>query len=125
MLSPYLPQETALALLGKLDDPVLISDTSAAERLRHHLAADTTVLTTDPVDALVAGPGTPSPDALRLALRPGRAAYPADPDTPMLVTHTSGTTRLPKLAMHSGRTLWYRVTPQRMLSLLLDRSAPA
>jgi acyl-coenzyme A synthetase/AMP-(fatty) acid ligase len=124
MLSPYLPQDTVLALLAKLNDPVLISDESAAERLRPHLAAGCTVLTTDPVETLVAGPGT-SPLNGQRPLRIGRAAHPVDPDAPMLVTHTSGTTRLPKLAVHSGRTLWYRVVPQRLLSLLLDRSLPA
>lgn len=125
MLSPYLPQETALALLGKLDDPVLITDAAAAERLRPHLDAGITLLTTDQADALVPGPGTAPPVATSPAPPVRRTAHPTDPDAPMLVTHTSGTTRLPKLAMHSARTLWYRVVPQRMLSLLLNRSAPA
>lgn len=123
MLSPYLPEETALALVRKLGDPVLLTDAVRADRLRAELSPESPLLRTDPLDVLVPGPGTPPirPGALCV----GRPAHRPDPDAPMLVTHTSGTTRLPKLAVHSARTLWYRVTPQRMLSMLLDRSAPA
>jgi acyl-coenzyme A synthetase/AMP-(fatty) acid ligase len=126
MLSPYLPLETALALIAKLDDPVVLADTEAAERMRPHLGTNITVLVTDPDEALVPGPGTaPVPVSPRRTDYSRTGPYPTDPDAPMLVTHTSGTTRLPKMTMHSARTLWWRVLPQRWVSLLLDRSKPA
>jgi long-chain acyl-CoA synthetase len=126
MLSPYLPLETALALVAKLDDPVVLADAEAAERMRPHLGPDITVLITDPNEALVPDPGTSAvPVAPKRAAAAHTAPYPTDPNAPMLVTHTSGTTRLPKMTMHSARTLYWRVLPQRWVSLLLDRKTPA
>lgn len=123
LLSPYLPLETAVALIGKLEDPVVVTDLETVQGLRTYLSSDATVVTTDAERTLVGNQGTsPSTTVSSVCLQ---AAYPTDPDAPMLVTHTSGTTRLPKLAVHSARTLWYRVAPQRIISLLLSRSAPA
>lgn len=120
LLSPYLPFDVVQALIRKLPDPVVIVDdelTTADEHAR--LAGEFPVWRTDPIEGLhlPAGPLTGG------ARTPPRQASPAE--QPMLVTHTSGTTRLPKMTVHSARTLWYRVVPQRIISLGLRRDLPA
>jgi acyl-coenzyme A synthetase/AMP-(fatty) acid ligase len=118
LLSPYLPAETAAELVRKLPDPIVVTDDSIAAELRAEFAECGPVWHTDGTGLLTGAPGL---------LGPGEPVrrVPRDPDRPMLVTHTSGTTRLPKLTVHSARSLWYRVVPQRAISLALDRGTPA
>jgi acyl-coenzyme A synthetase/AMP-(fatty) acid ligase len=49
------------------------------------------------------------------ATAPRVPAVTMPPDHPTLVTHTSGTTGVPKLAVHTGRTLQARYRPQATL----------
>ena len=51
-------------------------------------------------------------------------AVPMPPDHPTLVTHTSGTTGTPKLAVHTGRTFQARYRPQASLVGLVGSSEP-
>jgi acyl-coenzyme A synthetase/AMP-(fatty) acid ligase len=118
LLSPYLPPDTAVQLVRKLDDPVVITDRSADAELRAQFAESGPVWATDGTGLTV---GSTSPLGSRQPVRGIRR----DPDRPMLLTHTSGTTRLPKLTVHSARSLWYRVAPQRALALALDKNKPA
>ncbi|HTZ43726.1 MAG TPA: class I adenylate-forming enzyme family protein [Jatrophihabitans sp.] len=115
LLSPYLPPSTAVQLVAKLGDPTVIVDGNASADLRARFAEHGPVWHTDRTSGLVTGAGAAHP--VRRLRR--------DPDRPMLVTHTSGTTRLPKLTVHTARSLWYRVAPQRVISLLLDPASPA
>jgi acyl-coenzyme A synthetase/AMP-(fatty) acid ligase len=115
LLSPYLSPTTAVQLVAKLPAPAVIVDGSAGADLRARFAEHGPVWHTDRTAGLVTGSSSVHP-----VRRLGR-----DPDRPMLVTHTSGTTRLPKLTVHTARSLWYRVAPQRAISLALDRSRPA
>ncbi len=48
----------------------------------------------------------------------------AGPTRPALVTHTSGTTGTPKLAVHTGRTLQARYRPQAMVAGMVRKRRP-
>ncbi|MFI0942418.1 AMP-binding protein [Streptomyces sp. NPDC021020] len=112
MLSHHLDSAALSALMGRLDRPHLITD---APKLR--------ALTEDGVDldaltAGVIGIGETGPGATRLADLDG--GTPVKPvlrglDEPAMITHTSGTTGLPKLVVHTPRTMRTRLRPQLFL----------
>ena len=94
--------EVAQTLLERLERPVLITDTARLELagLDDEVLARLTK-TTICIDG--GGSGV-------IELNSLRGAPPAPPrmramHEPMVITHTSGTTGIPKLAMHSGQTL--------------------
>ncbi|WP_323375810.1 class I adenylate-forming enzyme family protein [Streptomyces alkaliterrae] len=120
LLSPALDGRTATVLLERLGKPWLLTDgETLAERLRGAPLADTTrtvLLATDnvgPADAehvgtlvpLAAHAGAPRPDPVRL-----------HPRQPSLITHSSGTTGIPKLAVQTPEAGWHRLVPQRVVS---------
>jgi acyl-coenzyme A synthetase/AMP-(fatty) acid ligase len=55
---------------------------------------------------------------------PEVAAITMPPEHPALVTHTSGTTGIPKLAMHTGLTLQARYRPQASVAAMVRRRCP-
>ncbi|MFB8144041.1 class I adenylate-forming enzyme family protein [Streptomyces parvus] len=118
MLSHHLEPSALAALLARLDRPYLVTD---GPRLRS--------LTADGVDlpALtrgVIGVGDAGPGAVPLAGFAGAA--PVRPvlrglDDPAMITHTSGTTGLPKLVVHTPRTMRSRLRPQLFLLGLMRK----
>jgi len=104
MLSPHLDEETIAALLRRLDGPTLITD---GAKLSGALAeVPLAELTTRVVTV---GPALPGTIGLpELAGAPERRPVVPDPDQPALMTHTSGTTGVPKLVVHSARSLGAR-----------------
>src|SRR5829696_8855937 len=46
------------------------------------------------------------------------------PDAPAMISHTSGTTGVPKLIVNSAETLWRRFRPQNLLAGLLRTKDP-
>lgn len=110
LVSAQLPVETTQLLLKRLDPAVLVTDaatlhgareaetdlTGLARRTlcldRPNAGLATNILTLDDVR----GTGAPSP-------------YRRHDDEPMVVTHTSGTTGVPKLVVHSTETLVRRL----------------
>lgn len=120
MLSPSLPGDTVAALLARLDHPWLVTDASRTERLAGEPLDQ---LTSDVV--LAAGSSDGSVDGWT-ALADLDDAPPVEPapmraDDPIVVTHTSGTTGLPKLAMQTANTLWWRFRPQSLMAAVLHR----
>ena len=117
MLSPALDGETVAALLRRLDRPHLLTDQAKVEGPLADLPL------ADLTDLLLLATGS-RPGAVSLASLVGAASVPAvvrQPDAPALMTHTSGTTGIPKLVVHSGRTLGGRFRPQRRLMALVSR----
>lgn len=94
MLSPHLPLETVLELFTKLNTTVVIADIETAAQLDPHLPAGTQLLMTDKSAGLVPvrAVGHESNGPVQISRsRPFRHG----PNDPILITHTSGTTRLP------------------------------
>lgn len=112
LLSPGLDGATVGVLLGRLRQPWLLTDRA---KLTGPLA-DTdvpalarNVLTVDDsgVPGAVALPefaGAPVHEPVRL--------HPLDPS---LITHSSGTTGIPKLAVHCANSMWNRLVPQKAM----------
>lgn len=103
MISAHLPPAGHRTLLERLDPTVLVVDErvlAAASRARVALSegAKQTVVVGGPAPA-----GTLTVDDLRGA--PSAPVAPRGWDEPMIVTHTSGTTGLPKLVQHAVRTV--------------------
>ena len=107
LLSPWLDGATVAELLRRTDRPYLVTD---AAKL-------TTELPPDAIDAaeriLLTSGEHPAGTALGRADGATRVAPVTMPaDHPTLITHTSGTTGVPKLAVHTGFSLQSRYRPQ-------------
>lgn len=105
MVSGSLPTATLQTVLKRLEPSVLVA---AGGLLRAGAAAgaDLTGIATRTVD--LGGPGESVAGAVGLEDLRGAdapAAVPRRRDQPMIVTHTSGTTGLPKLVVHSADTI--------------------
>ncbi|HEX8052770.1 MAG TPA: class I adenylate-forming enzyme family protein [Thermoleophilaceae bacterium] len=100
------PPDVLATMLSRLDRPVLIADRERlrageldAERLR--ALTSRTLLVEDEVDDL-------GDDVIALPSLKGASAPPVQvraDDDPMVIMHTSGTTGVPKLVVHSARTV--------------------
>ncbi|GAB1516158.1 class I adenylate-forming enzyme family protein [Actinophytocola sp. KF-1] len=107
LLSPQLDGETVGELLRRTDRPTLVTDQA---KLEGELGPEVFDLVARVV--LTAGSW---PDAVELRGLAGAERVPAvvmPADHPTLITHTSGTTGTPKLAVHTGRSLQARYRPQ-------------
>lgn len=113
LLSPTLERSVAGQLVRRLHEPWMITDR--------------TKLTGEPVPAGAGRVLVVGADSERTALAVGgvplesfaeaqrRSAVTRGPQEPALITHSSGTTGLPKLAVHCPNTLWNRLAPQKVL----------
>ncbi|WP_329240912.1 acyl--CoA ligase [Streptomyces sp. NBC_01478] len=120
-LSPALDAATVGVLLGRLGRPTLLTDGPTLDRLAGvELAGLTRRVVTSAGDR----PGTVSLTALAGAprVRPVLRGL----DEAAVITHTSGTTGIPKLVVHTPRTQAVRLVPQwRLLALMRRRETVA
>lgn len=118
MLSPALDSATVGALLGRLDRPTLLTDVHKLDKLSDQ-AVPLTDFTTRVVVVSGSRPGAAS--LSELAGAPRVAPVFRQQDEPAMITHTSGTTGLPKLVVHTPRTMVERLRPQWWLLSLMRR----
>lgn len=119
MLSPALDATTVGALLQRLDTPTLLTDVRKLDAL-----ADVTDSAERVIVVRGSSPGAVSLSELAGAPRPEPVFR--QPDEPALITHTSGTTGLPKLVVHTPRTMVERLRPQwRLLAMMRRRETVA
>jgi acyl-coenzyme A synthetase/AMP-(fatty) acid ligase len=119
LLSPKLDGDTVVTLIRRLDRPFLLTDQG---KLEGSLPASVFEETRQVV--LASGS---HPDAEELSAYAGVervAAVHMPPDHPTLVTHTSGTTGTPKLAVHTGHTFQARYRPQGTVVSLVSKREP-
>ncbi|RST23697.1 long-chain fatty acid--CoA ligase [Streptomyces sp. WAC04770] len=119
LLSPKLDGGTVTELLRRIGRPTLITD---EVKLTHDLPPEVFKLSKRVLTAAGSYPG-----AVSLALLAGCKRVPpvtVPQDLPALITHTSGTTGLPKLAVQSGCTILARCRPQSVLLAPVRKREP-
>lgn len=119
LLSPYLDGGTVTALLRRVERPYLITD---AAKLADSLPEEVRTLSRRVL--LASGTDERATSLAELAGAPRVPAMHLPPDHPTLVTHTSGTTGLPKLAVHTSFSLESRYRPQALATALIRRREP-
>ncbi len=108
LLSPALAGPVVAELAGRLRRPWLITDRAKLDgplggveiAVRHTLTVDHA----PGADSLEKYAGAEPPAPVRLHAR-----------EPSLITHSSGTTGVPKLAVHCANTMWNRLVPQKAM----------
>jgi len=125
MMAPIASIEAVRTMIGRAGPTVLVAGTNILAR-----AAEAGIALADPGVSLIAvgPPGEAAADLPRFADLRGGAAAPVRvrrDDEPMIVTHTSGTTGVPKLVVHSAFTalggLPYRLESLRLPLLTSKR----
>ena len=108
LLSPALDGAVTKALLGRLQTPWLITD---RDTLRGRISGAASLVR----GVLSVDGGAGATGLAEFAGAPPRPPVRLHPRDPVLITHSSGTTGLPKLAVHCPNTLWNRLIPQRAM----------
>jgi acyl-coenzyme A synthetase/AMP-(fatty) acid ligase len=109
LLSPQLDGDTVAELIRRADRPHLITDQVTLDESLPETVfdlAEDVLLTSGHHDRAV------ELEDFTGVRRVAPVTMPAD--QPALITHTSGTTGIPKLAVHTGLTLQARYRPQRL-----------
>ncbi|HKS49163.1 MAG TPA: class I adenylate-forming enzyme family protein [Amycolatopsis sp.] len=102
LLSPGLDASVVSILLTRLERPWLVTDNAKLTTLTD-LAGCTRGVIEVPLAPATAG-------TKAIGVR-------RSPREPALITHSSGTTDVPKLAVHCPQALWNRLAPQKILAL--------
>ncbi|QOV36092.1 acyl-CoA synthetase [Streptomyces ferrugineus] len=108
LLSPTLAGPVAGQLLARLRRPWLITDRAKLEGPLAEVAL--------PAGRTLSVDDAPGADPLeKYAGAEPAAPVRLHPREPALITHSSGTTGVPKLAVHCANTMWNRLVPQQAM----------
>jgi acyl-coenzyme A synthetase/AMP-(fatty) acid ligase len=119
LLSPKLDGATVAELLRRTDRPYLVTDQAKLEK---ELPAEVAELSRKTL--LTSGSHENAEELAELAGVKRVPPVQMPPDHPTLITHTSGTTGVPKLAVHTSRTFQARYRPQGTVAKLVASSEP-
>lgn len=119
LLSPKLDGATVAVLLQRVDRPYLVTDQA---KLDQELDDEVFALSSSVLLTSGDHPGATTLSSLAGVDRV--PAVPMPPDHPTLVTHTSGTTGTPKLAVHTGHSFQSRYRPQATVVALVNKREP-
>jgi acyl-coenzyme A synthetase/AMP-(fatty) acid ligase len=110
LLSPMLKGDVASRLLERLGSPWLLTDRAHLESTGIDVGPARGVIT-------VAGEALPGSTALNdLAVAPLTGVSVVRPNEPAFISHTSGTTGLPKLVVQTPDALWQRLRLQKFVA---------
>jgi acyl-coenzyme A synthetase/AMP-(fatty) acid ligase len=119
LLSPKLDGKTVGVLIRRVANPFLITDRAKLDDdLEPGVFDDTSAV------LLATGVHERATSLASLADAERVPAVPMPPHHPTLVTHTSGTTGVPKLAVHTGHTFEARYRPQATVMSVVGRREP-
>lgn len=122
LLAPTLDGETVVTLLDRLGGPWLVTDRDTLEGpLRDHRVLKF-------ARSVILSAGSAPSGASTLADHAGATAVAPvflHPRQPALITHSSGTTGIPKLAVHCAEAYWHRLAPQRIVAWPIRRRETA
>jgi len=118
MLSHSLDAATVGALLDRLDQPYLLTDAGKLDKLASLPLTD---LTRRVIAVSGSGAGTSAVPLASFAGSPRIQPVFRGLDEAALITHTSGTTGLPKLVVHTPRSMRTRLRPQLVLLALMRK----
>ncbi|WP_151476181.1 class I adenylate-forming enzyme family protein [Streptomyces albicerus] len=110
LLSPGLQGPVVGRLLKRLHEPWLITDRAKLTGPLQDIGVADLVRQTLSVDD---APGAVPLD--KYAGAPSHGPVRLHPREPALITHSSGTTGVPKLAVHCANTMWNRLVPQKAM----------
>ncbi|NLU73976.1 acyl-CoA synthetase [Streptomyces sp. HNM0575] len=119
LLSPKLDGKTVAELVRRVDRPYLVTDQA---KLDGELPAEVFGFARRVL--LAAGDHADARRLHDLESLPRVAPVAMPANHPTLITHTSGTTGIPKLAVHTGRTLQARYRPQASAAALVRKRRP-
>ncbi|WP_406636454.1 class I adenylate-forming enzyme family protein [Amycolatopsis sp. WGS_07] len=111
LLSPFLDGEIVFTLLHRLERPWLLTDSDTIDGPLHEIpvaAATRGVLLAAGAERVGAV------DLSAIAEAPRRDAVLLHPRQPSLISHSSGTTGIPKLAVHCPEAGYHRLIPQKL-----------
>jgi fatty acid CoA ligase FadD22 len=113
MVSAAQPEDIIGELLRQLERPWLVSDAETVERLRS--VVPVAELVRDPVLVTDVEAPAGAESLVTLAGAPAVEPVTLDPEAPTLITHTSGTTGVPKLTVQCRRSLGGQVPQQKRM----------
>jgi acyl-coenzyme A synthetase/AMP-(fatty) acid ligase len=119
LLSPMLDGATVAELVRRMDQPYLVTDQSKLED-----SLPSTIFDLSKKVLLASGRRDGCVDLRALAGVSRVPAVTMPPEHPTMITHTSGTTGIPKLAVHTGWTFQSRYRPQGTVARAVGKKEP-